>query len=140
MRMISRLLPVLALAGLCAAAAPAKADTFLTLQGVTFDDGGTASGFITLNPYGNVDTYEITTTAGTFLGGATYLTGTPITSPGPAIFGGGTEIVVYDGGYPEALGLVGPDPLPRDRPRAIGGVRHLRLYRRYWHRSLYHRG
>ncbi len=53
---------------------PANASTIdWTLSGVTFDDGGTATGtFSTDSTSGNVTAFDIVTTAGTTLGGATY--------------------------------------------------------------------
>lgn len=54
--------------------APAHASTIdWMLSGVTFDDGGTASGtFSTDSTSGDVIAFDIVTTAGTTLGGATY--------------------------------------------------------------------
>jgi len=56
------------------AAPPSDAATInWVLSGVTFDDGGAASGtFSTDSTSGNVITFNITTTAGTTLGGAVY--------------------------------------------------------------------
>ena len=53
---------------------PANASTIdWTLSGVTFDDGGTATGtFSTDSTSGDVTAFDIVTTAGTTLGGATY--------------------------------------------------------------------
>ena len=48
-----------------------------TLSGVTFEDGGTASGtFATDSTTGAVTSFNIVTTGGTILGGATYGSGT----------------------------------------------------------------
>jgi hypothetical protein len=49
--------------------APAKADTIVTLEGVTFADGGTASGYFDLNSYGYLKSAAITTTPGTSIDG-----------------------------------------------------------------------
>ena len=56
------------------AAAPSDASTInWVLSGVTFDDGGATSGtFSTDSTSGNVTAFNITTTAGTTLGGANY--------------------------------------------------------------------
>jgi hypothetical protein len=43
----------------------ARADTIVTLEGVTFADGGTASGYFVLNVDGYMETADITTSAGT---------------------------------------------------------------------------
>jgi len=44
------------------------------LQGATFDDGGTASGEFTIGPYGYlIAPISVTTTAGTLLGGFSYV-------------------------------------------------------------------
>ena len=52
-----------------------------TLSGVTFDDGGTASGiFSTDSATGGLLSYDITTTAGSVLGGGHYFTGGPSAS------------------------------------------------------------
>ena len=61
-------------AGAAFMALPANAVTInWTLSGVTFDDGGTASGtFSTDSTNGNLLTYNITTTLGSTLGGAVY--------------------------------------------------------------------
>jgi hypothetical protein len=45
--------------------AQAAADTTVMLDGVTFSDGGTASGYFDLNVYGYLDAAAITTTPGT---------------------------------------------------------------------------
>lgn len=50
-----------------------------TLEGVTFDDGGTASGTFSINSStGHLVSYDITTTAGSTLGGTVY---DPSTAP-----------------------------------------------------------
>jgi hypothetical protein len=68
--------------------AAARADTTVTLQGVTFADGATASGYFLLNVYGYVDGAAITTTPGTSMGGIslpgyTYTSGGVATAPTP---------------------------------------------------------
>ena len=66
---LSRLRAVFLVAGLgCLGNAPARADLMVTLEGVTFGDGGTASGYFTLNVYGQIEEANITTTAGETLG------------------------------------------------------------------------
>jgi hypothetical protein len=63
-----------ALAILAAASAPVHASVIdWTLEGVTFDDGGTASGTFSIDSStGHLLSYDITTTAGSVLGGMTY--------------------------------------------------------------------
>jgi hypothetical protein len=52
---------------------PAAASTIdWVLSGVTFDDGGTASGTFSTDSSGDVVAFDIATTAGTTLGGAVY--------------------------------------------------------------------
>jgi hypothetical protein len=56
-----------------------RADTIVTLDGVTFADGGTASGYFVLNVYGYLEAADITTTPGYAvdsepMAGATYTT------------------------------------------------------------------
>lgn len=46
----------------------ANADTIVTLEGVTFADGGTASGYFVLNVDGYMETAAITTSPGTSMG------------------------------------------------------------------------
>jgi hypothetical protein len=67
-------LPTLAVAALAfvTAAGAARADILWTLEGVTFDDGGTETGSFTTGPTGRVLTWDLTTTAGSVLGGETY--------------------------------------------------------------------
>jgi hypothetical protein len=69
----------------------AKADTTVILEGVTFSDGGTASGYFTLNTYGYLDAADIITTPGTSslgvsLPGFTYDLAGGGVPPGPAPF------------------------------------------------------
>jgi hypothetical protein len=47
--------------------APARADTIVTLEGVTFADGGTASGYFDLNVYGYFEFADVATTPGASL-------------------------------------------------------------------------
>jgi hypothetical protein len=65
---------------LAVGALPAKASIIdWTLENVTFDDGGSASGtFSTDSTTGGVIDFDITTTAGTTLGGAVYDASTSI--------------------------------------------------------------
>jgi len=51
---------------------PAHADIDWTLSGVTFDDGGVASGTFVTDDLGNLESADITTTAGGALPGQTY--------------------------------------------------------------------
>ena len=66
---------------LMAGFSPARADIMVTLEkGVTFADGGTASGYFDLNVYGYMEAVDITTTPGTTMlgspiAGFTYLGG-----------------------------------------------------------------
>jgi hypothetical protein len=64
----------IAVATMFALALPANASIInWTLSGVTFDDGGTASGtFATDSTTGDVTAFDITTTAGTTLNGSVY--------------------------------------------------------------------
>lgn len=55
-------------------AVPARADTQWSLNGVVFTDGGTATGYFTLNAAGQFTAVDITTTAGT----STTTLGTPM--------------------------------------------------------------
>ena len=55
----------------------AKADVVYVLSGVTFDDGGTATGSFTINTSGYLESYNITTTLGSTISGYSY------TSPAP---------------------------------------------------------
>jgi hypothetical protein len=81
---MSRIRPILwattLIAGLSMAGfSPARADTIVTLEGVTFADGGTASGYFELNVYGYFEFADITTTPGTSMAdapmpGSTYST------------------------------------------------------------------
>jgi hypothetical protein len=65
---------VLGLFVACIATAPAGAyPVTLTLQNVTFSDGGTAGGTIDLNTYGNLSGGEIITTTGSLLTGSDYV-------------------------------------------------------------------
>jgi hypothetical protein len=71
-------------------AAQARADHVFTLSGVTFDDGGTATGtFTTDSALSNLVTYDITTSGGT-LAGFEYTPATTISSstslPGILVF------------------------------------------------------
>jgi hypothetical protein len=71
----------LALAGLALAAISASATASpsypidWTLKNVTFSDGGTASGSFAINQYGQIQSWDVTTTTGTALTGYDY---TPI--------------------------------------------------------------
>lgn len=60
--------------GLTAGLVPtkARADVDWTLEDVTFNDGGTASGTFVTSDTGIIQSWDITTTAGTTLGGETY--------------------------------------------------------------------
>jgi hypothetical protein len=60
--------------GLTAALVPtkARANVEWTLEGVTFDDGGTASGTFVTSDTGQIQSWDITTTVGTTLGAETY--------------------------------------------------------------------
>jgi len=107
MSAIRRLLPSLAFAAAAMlATAPVQAyPVTLALENATFTDGGTASGVITLNSYGNIDTYSVTTTPGSPVtpgfAGVTYFNGTPI----GGVSGGGTIIALFANTYAESMGL-----------------------------------
>jgi hypothetical protein len=60
--------------GLTASLVPtkARADVDWTLDGVTFNDGGTASGTFVTSDTGQIQSWDITTTAGGALGAETY--------------------------------------------------------------------
>lgn len=97
----------------------ANADSTVTLEGVTFADGGTASGDFVLNSYGYIKSVDITTTAGTSIGdqplaGYTYLTAGASVPNGPAPF----DSVFYFNSTADAFGLI----LVADFPVTDGGV------------------
>ncbi len=103
MSMISRALSAALLAGFCAAAVPGAHayPVTLSLENATFDDGGTASGIITLNTLGYLGPFDVTTTAGTSLPGFTYpVAGGPagnIVNPGSVIdlFGASSAVDLH---------------------------------------------
>ncbi len=109
-----------ALAGLLTAATlagSARAEAGIidfTLQNVTFDDGGAASGtFITNSATGKVQSVDIVTTAGSRLGGTTYtqLTGQPsyfADTPNSFLSQNGNYITLS---FPHALTMAGADPI-----------------------------
>lgn len=74
----------------------------LSLENATFSDGGTASGSISLNFYGNLDKGIIVTTAGSVLPGQSFILPT---SPA-GNFSSGSIIDLYNGGYNITLHLV----------------------------------
>jgi hypothetical protein len=97
---------------------PAKADTIVTLEGVTFGDGGTASGYFILNTYGYMESADITTTLGTSiadqsLAGYTYSTAGAGVPSGPAPF----DTVFYFNSTEDAFSLI----LITDFPVTDGG-------------------
>jgi hypothetical protein len=70
---------------------PARADTIISLENVTFDDGATASGTFAINIYGYLDWVNIATTPGTSQGsqpmaGYTYTSGLLLGSTQDAVF------------------------------------------------------
>jgi hypothetical protein len=67
------------------ASIPAMAETLFTLSGVTFQDGGTMSGYFVTNAKGVIVQVQITTTAGT-CAPVTFFPATPCV-PDPAIIG-----------------------------------------------------
>ncbi len=110
---------VVVVAGLLAAtlAGSVKAEAGVidfTLQNVTFNDGGTASGtFVANSSSGKVQSVDITTTAGSALGGTTY---TSITNQ-PSPFANTTNsFLLLNGNYltvsfQHALSLAGANPI-----------------------------
>jgi hypothetical protein len=66
---------------LAGATTGAKADIVYVLSGVQFDDGGTLTGSFTLNMYGYLESYSLTSTLGTTITGYSY------ESPAPAAGG-----------------------------------------------------
>lgn len=65
--------------GLCLAGATgAKADIVYVLSGVQFDDGGTLTGSFTLNTYGYLESYNLTSTLGTTIAGYSYQSPAPV--------------------------------------------------------------
>jgi hypothetical protein len=72
----------------------------LTLTNLVFSDGGTASGDIVLNQYGNTATGDITTTGGSVLSGSNYVIPS---NPSSGYFAG--VFATYDGAYDVALYL-----------------------------------
>lgn len=113
------LVPLLAL---CAGAAPARAtSTVVTLHDVAFADGGTASGTFSLNILGFLDVERnLTTTAGSVLGGTTYTSsGSENNSAPPADF-----VVFFSPGFQTGLQLQFLHPLGTVAidPIVFGGV------------------
>jgi len=74
MRVVTKSFMASAAFAALAALAPMKAyaNVTWTLEGVTFDDGGTASGTFVTNDLGRLQTFDIVTTAGSTLGAETY--------------------------------------------------------------------
>ncbi|MBV8616647.1 MAG: hypothetical protein JOY66_23140 [Acetobacteraceae bacterium] len=120
MRVPARPPRAIALAGLLAAALlagsnTAEAETIdFTLQGVTFDDGGTASGGFVVNAAtGTVQSLDLVTTAGSRLGGTTY---TQLTQQ-PSYFADTPDSFLSQNGnyislsFQHALTTAGADPI-----------------------------
>jgi hypothetical protein len=115
---------------------PANADTIVTLDGVTFADGGTASGYFILNIYGYMEFADITTTPGTSIGnqplaGYTYLTAGAGVPSGPAPFDSVFYFNSTDGGFdPLVVGegsggsLTVSNEYCTQNPAACGGVNY----------------
>jgi hypothetical protein len=108
------------LAGMSSGAfSPANADTIVTLEGVTFADGATASGYFVLNVDGYLESAEITTSPGTSIGdqsmaGYTYTVANSDIPNGPAPF----DSVFYFNSTVDNIGLI----LIADFPVTDGGV------------------
>jgi hypothetical protein len=86
---------------------PANADTTVTLEGVTFADGATASGSFMLNADGYLEAADITTTPGTSIGGLplagyTYTLANSDVPNGSAPF----DSVFYFNSTADAFGLI----------------------------------
>jgi hypothetical protein len=97
----------------------ARADTMVTLEGVTFADGGAASGYFELNTYGYMEAADITTSPGSSLlgnalAGYTYLLGGASVPNGPAPF----DSVFYFNSTVDAFSLI----LIAEFPVTEGGV------------------
>src|SRR4051812_46989053 len=76
---------------------PAKADIIWSVDG-TFQDGGTVSGTFTINVYGYVSGYDLTTTAAGLFNGFHYL-------PSNSYLNNGALYVDFEPGYFGALHL-----------------------------------
>src|SRR5437879_6288256 len=71
--MNTKLLGLIACAGLALFGASERAyATTFSLNNVEFTDGGTAAGTVTIDSGGSILSWDITTTAGSILSGATY--------------------------------------------------------------------
>jgi hypothetical protein len=62
---------------LAGAVTSARADIVYVLSGVQFDDGGTLSGSFTLNTYGYLESYNLTSTLGSTINGFSYASPAP---------------------------------------------------------------
>jgi hypothetical protein len=108
-------------AGLLSATSAARADVLYGLGGVSFDDGGAASGVFDLNVANNPGApQDVITTAGTVFGSSTY-NGNPATSKPD-----GSTLEFFTTGYEIELVLVFADPLsgttPEFNPLVLGGA------------------
>jgi hypothetical protein len=110
-----------ALAISVALSAPVQASVIdWTLEGVTFDDGGTASGTFSIDTStGDLVSYDITTTAGSTLGGMVY---DPSTAPSVGYGNYGQNSFLVHGGGHEIHHPGVPEPFDQrrnrpDRPR-----------------------
>jgi hypothetical protein len=97
----------------------ANADVTVTLEDITFADGATASGYFTLNPYGYLESVDISTAAGTSmlgqpLAGYTYTLANSNVPNGPSPF----DSVFYFNSTADAFGLI----LIAEFPVTDGGV------------------
>ena len=98
--------------GVCAGTPQAQANpspVTYTLQNVLFDDGGTASGSFTINQYGFVTTWDVVTTAGSALPGATYANG--LGQPATSIDTNMDQLVFNQAGYDGYFQLSFANPL-----------------------------
>jgi hypothetical protein len=85
-----------AIAVLLTGAVQAQADAVVSLQDVTFDDGGTATGTFQLNVYGYLDGVAIASTPGSALGASVYTSGSVATTPPASVIGFNTDGSVFD--------------------------------------------
>jgi hypothetical protein len=114
---------ITATVALAAAPSAAKADVHWIVNG-NFDDGGKLSGWFDINVYGELADFDLTTTAGSTLGGFEY---TPSTSfqtyagkDGPFYIAAAPNGLGYQGflvlTYKNTLGTAGPNSLVTGKP------------------------
>jgi hypothetical protein len=101
---------LLAVAAIFAASATAQAyPVFVSLQNITFNDGGTAGGNLNLNTYGEIENGQVVTTPGTALPGETYSVPNAVSPDYLTDQSGNDWIVLFAGAYNIALWLEVPN-------------------------------